>query len=123
MVTDVSSRKEYQVHQLQISFDMIQRVKDSWKEDHKLQEIVDTIRMAQHPCKCYTFDNEVLKLKGKLVVGSVEELKTEILQQFHNSIIGGHSGYELTYRRVRDHVYWKGMQNRSQKVGPTVHIC
>lgn len=52
---------------------------DSWKEDHKLQKIVDTISMTQHPCKRYTFDIEVLKLKGKLVVTSVQELKTETL--------------------------------------------
>ncbi|WVZ04463.1 hypothetical protein V8G54_025269 [Vigna mungo] len=38
---------------------------------------------------------------------------------------GGHSGYELTYRRIRDHFYWKGMQKRSQKINTreeTSHI-
>lgn len=51
-------------------------------------KVVDKIRMTQQPCKHYTLNGEVLKRKGKMVVGKDAGLKTKILQHFHISAIG-----------------------------------
>jgi len=84
--------------------------------DYKLQKLVDKIQMTQQPCKHYTFNGDVPRRNGKLVVGNDAGLKTKILQHFHNSGIGGHSGYELTYRNIKEQFHWKGMKEVKQWV-------
>lgn len=51
-----------------------------------------------------------LKRKGKLVIGKDEFIKQSILQEFHDSFVGGHSGAEVTRKRIGDYFYWKGMK-------------
>ena len=72
--------------------------KDSWKQDHMLQNIVDKIRLCQQPYKQYTFDGQFLRRKGKIVIGANSAIITKILHHFHNSVIGGHSGDYLTLK-------------------------
>ena len=48
----------------------------------------------------YTIDDQILKYKGKLVV-QVKERRFEILQQFHNSLVGGHNGVKKTLIRIK----------------------
>ena len=79
-----------------------------------LQKIVDKIRLCQQPYKQYTFDDQFLRRKGKVVIGANSALRTKILH-FHNFVIGGHSGDDLTYRRIKDQFYWKGLQKAVKK--------
>ena len=58
----------------------------------------------------YTWENDQLRRKGKLMVGADDELKLELLSYFHNSATGGHSGIEATMRRISAIVYWKGLK-------------
>lgn len=82
---------------------LIARAKDSSKNDNKLQKIVGIIRVTQQPHKNFTWESGILRRKGKLVVGNDVGLKITIIQQFHDSPLGGHSGYDLTYKRIREH--------------------
>nr|KYP66539.1 Retrovirus-related Pol polyprotein from transposon 297 family [Cajanus cajan] len=83
---------------------------ESWKTDPKLHKLVDKIRLTQQPYKHYTFQGVLLKRKGKVVVGAQQDLRNKILSHFHDSSIGGHSGVDLTYRRIKEQFYWKGLQ-------------
>jgi len=92
-----------------ITSELTQRVKDSWLVDHKLQKFIDRIRLTQNPHKHYTFENDLLRRKGKLVVGDNAELRQHILQHFHDSAIGGHL---------------EGYAEGGKKVGPELsYIC
>jgi len=126
VVTNVLSRNPTQFKSASvfvITSELIQRVNDSCRVDHKLQKFIDSIRMNQNPRKYYTFENDVLRRKAKLVVGNNAKLRTQILQPFHDSAIGGHSGYEMTYRRIKDHFYWMGMPKVVKKWVQNCHIC
>lgn len=89
----------------------------------KFQNVIDSIRLTKNPHKHYTFENDLWRRKGKLVVGDNAELRQQILQHFHDSAIGGHSRYEMTYRRIKDHFYWKGMQKEVKKWVQHCHLC
>ena len=43
-------------------------------------------------------------------MGQCPELQTKIVAAFHDSPIGGHSGFPVTYRRVRQLFLWKGIR-------------
>ena len=63
----------------------------------------------------YTFNQGVLKFKGRLVISSASSLLPAILHTYHDSIFGGHSGFLRTYKRAMGELYWKGMKKDIKK--------
>ena len=76
--------------------------KDSWKNDTKLQKIMDKIRINQGSFKQYTFDGTFLRRKGKVIIGAYQQMKERILCHYHNTVTGGNSGDDLTYMRIKE---------------------
>ena len=77
--------------------------------------------MCQQPYKQYTFDGQFLKLKGKVVIGANSTIRIKILRHLHNFVIGGHSGDDLTYRRIKGQFYWRGLQKAVKTMGAGVY--
>nr|GEX45607.1 retrotransposable element Tf2 [Tanacetum cinerariifolium] len=70
--------------------------------------------------KHYTWSNDQLLRKNKLVIGKDEELKKELMAHFHGSSVRGHSGVKVTTHRMSSILYWKGMRKDIKKF---VHEC
>jgi len=51
----------------------------------------------------------LLFFKGKFYLPSHSTFKKLLLEEFHSSTLGGHSGTHKTLGRLRDSVYWDGM--------------
>lgn len=52
----------------------------------------------------------LLFFNGKLFIPSASPFKQIILEEFHSSPIGGHSGVNRTYERLKESVFWFGMK-------------
>lgn len=59
----------------------------------------------------YTLEQGRLLHKGRLVLPRGSDLTPRILHEFHAGIIGGHSGFLRTYRRIIVDLYWPSMKN------------
>ena len=46
-----------------------------------------------------------------------------LLEEFHNSAIGGHSGFFRTYKRISAIIYWEGMRKDIQQYVATCEVC
>lgn len=90
--------------------DMLQTIKDSWKVDPKLTELIQQLIGHKEEVNGYSYTNQQLRKKGKLVIGNDQGLRQEILKLWHNSVGGGHSGIDHIYRRVASLLYWKGLK-------------
>ncbi|GJZ55902.1 reverse transcriptase [Tanacetum coccineum] len=60
--------------------------------------------------------SNVLKRKGKIVVGADEQLRKKIMQHYHVDAIGGHSSTNVKAHKVRSLFYWKGLHKAIMKV-------
>ncbi|XP_028051261.1 uncharacterized protein LOC114255919 [Camellia sinensis] len=58
----------------------------------------------------YRWEQWILTCKGKLVVGNMPQLKIQIMEEFHCSAVGGHSGIDKTTKRIQRTLYWKGLK-------------
>lgn len=56
-----------------------------------------------------TVEDDLIKFGGKLMIGINSNLRQTIVEELHNSKVGGHSRYFRTLRRIRSLFYWKGM--------------
>ncbi|RVW71683.1 Transposon Ty3-I Gag-Pol polyprotein [Vitis vinifera] len=82
-------------------------IKESWGVDPELQKIIKAKEADPSAYPKYSWRGEELRRKGKLVVGVNEQLRREILNSFHDSPTGGHSGVYVTTKRISAIVYWK----------------
>lgn len=65
----------------------------------------------------------MLRRKSKMVVPNVPEVKNTILEWLHSSSQGGHSGRDVTVRRVKGLFHWKGMPKDIQNYLRSCGIC
>ncbi|XP_050890468.1 uncharacterized protein LOC127095884 [Lathyrus oleraceus] len=61
--------------------------------------------MRQH----FSHKSDLLYFKDRLFIPEETGLRLEILQEFHASPLGGHSGIQATLARVSASFYWPGM--------------
>lgn len=87
----------------------------SWQTDSQVQQLISdwTQGTTTHPG--YLWEHGVLTHKGCLVVGASIELRNNIIEAYHNSLVGGHSRIEKTTKRIQRTFYWRGLKRDVQK--------
>ncbi|WVZ22625.1 hypothetical protein V8G54_001169 [Vigna mungo] len=65
----------------------------------------------------------VLFYKGRLVLSAKSDLIPTILNEFHSSPVGGHSGFLRTYKRIAANLYWTGMKKMIQEFVKACDVC
>ncbi|GKB95903.1 transposon ty3-I gag-pol polyprotein [Tanacetum coccineum] len=93
-----------------ISNDLLQRIKVSWESDPNIQQIISKVQDRSSVGSKFTWQDDQLRRNGKLVIGSNENLRQELLKYYHDEPLGGHSGVEASYKRLKVVFYWKGMK-------------
>ncbi|KAA0045154.1 putative retroelement pol polyprotein [Cucumis melo var. makuwa] len=71
----------------------------------------------------YLLQKDVLKYKDRLVITKTSSLIPAILETYHNSVVGGHSGFLRTYKRVSNDLYCEGMEADIKKHCEERLIC
>ncbi|GJV81613.1 putative mitochondrial protein [Tanacetum coccineum] len=82
----------------------------TWSTDPVLKEIVEGLKSNTNKTSKYVWHNNQLRRKDKWVVGQDVELRKKLVNQFHSSTIGGHSGVQATTKRLTTYFYWKGLR-------------
>jgi hypothetical protein len=85
-------------------------VQDSYHEDDKCKELLAKLSIDPQAEAHYTMNNDILRYKGKIVVGDKSELKGSIITNFHSTALGGHSGEQGTYKRIKLLFHLAGMK-------------
>lgn len=65
----------------------------------------------------------MLKYKGRLVLSRQSTLIPNILHTYHDSVLGGHSGFLRTYKRMMGELYWEGMKEDVKKYCKECIVC
>jgi len=58
-----------------------------------------------------------------VVVGANSSVRRQLLQLFHGSSLGGHSGIQVTKKRLASVLYWKGMAKDVRNHVRTCAVC
>ena len=92
-----------------------QQVQGEQQSDSFLKRVVDNIQQDVNPKQGFSWQQGILLHKGRLVLSASSPLIPLILEEFHASPTGGHSGFLRTYKRVAGNLYWVGMKRRVQE--------
>ena len=93
------------------------------ERDEKFAAVKGDILSGHRAPTGYTVLNNILLFQGKIVLTKDSSLIPMLLQEFHDSGVGGHLGVFKTYMRVSREFYWQGMKRRIQQYVGVCAVC
>lgn len=98
-------------------------IKLLWETDPNLRKIISDLQANKSSHPSFTFVNNELRRRGKLVVGNNEDTKLHILRWLQDSAVGGHSGRDATLQRVKSIFFWPRMNVEIQAYVRNCSVC
>lgn len=82
-------------------------------------------KLALHPegFDQYTLRDGLIRYKGRLWLPTNMDFTKEIVEAFHVSPLGGHSGLPVTLSRLKNLFYWKGLKQQVRQYVQECPIC
>ncbi|KOM51585.1 hypothetical protein LR48_Vigan09g024400 [Vigna angularis] len=93
------------------------------EEDSELQKVIAGLKHDSNSHGAYTLENERLHYKGRLVISANSTWIPKLLDEFHVTKTGGHSGVYRTYRRIAQSLYWVGMKKEITEFVASCTVC
>jgi hypothetical protein len=76
-------------------------VENTYRQDTVCQQLIAQLTAGTTPPPHYTFSSGIIRYKGRIVIGLDNVFRNKLLDTFHSSPIGGHSGIRATYQRIK----------------------
>jgi len=90
----------------------IEQVTASYTEDAKCLELIAKLSIDNDVVPSFSLQNGILRYTSKIVIGESGPLKQQLLDSFHKSALGGHSGERATCQRLKLVFYWPKMHKQ-----------
>lgn len=74
--------------------------------DNNLKQLIQELESSAGHHPHFKWKEGILTRKGKVVIGDDAEIRESILIWMHSSHQGGHSGIEVTTKRIKSMFYW-----------------
>ena len=86
----------------------VKEVARSYDHTPWVQDITTQLAIHAVESSGYTISNGLVRFKGRLVIGDAEALKGRVIVFLHGSAVGGRSGIQAIYQKVRQLFFWLG---------------
>ena len=101
----------------------IQEVLNSYHTDPVAQKLLQSLTVHSPDEQGFYLENGLIKLKQHIWVGQNSALRTKIIAALHASPIGGHSGIQPTYYKVKNYFHWKGLKQDVEDFVKQCVVC
>lgn len=101
----------------------IQEVINSYVVDPMAQQLLMELAVVSPNDKGFSLSNGIIKKEGRIWIGANSALQTKLITAFHASPIGGHSGNQATYQRLKKLFLWTGMKAAVDEFVQQCAIC
>lgn len=111
----------YNVSQVQPVW--LDQVVASYANDTSALEKIQKLAVDPASVPRYTLSTGVLRYDNRILVGRDSATQRQIIAAFHDSPIGGHSGFPVTYRRLASLFKWTGMKMAVKEFVQSCRVC
>ncbi|KAA0066157.1 transposon Tf2-1 polyprotein isoform X1 [Cucumis melo var. makuwa] len=74
-------------------------IKEEVEKDEHLKEVIARLQRGEE-VKIYTLQHDMLWYKGRVGIAKTSSLIPTIMHTYQDSVLGGHSGFLRTYKRM-----------------------
>jgi hypothetical protein len=103
--------------------DWIQEVVNSYVVDPMAQKLLQELAISGTNTQGFSLIDGTIQKDGKLWIGANVGLQTKIITAFHSSALGGHSGIQATYQRLKNLFVWQGMKLAVEEFVKQCTVC
>nr|CAH67116.1 H0502G05.7 [Oryza sativa] len=101
----------------------IQEVTDGYKQDPFSTQLLTELAVNATGRKHFTLNSGLIRFKGRVWIGDNPTLQSKLLTELHSSPIGGHSGFPVTYRKLKQLFAWPKMKKMTKTFVQQCQIC
>jgi len=98
-------------------------VADSYQQGKWTKELLEQLVLTPGSKPNYTLQNGLLRYKGRLIIGEDGALRRRIIGALHDSPVGGHSGIQNTYYKVKMMFHWPGLRKDIDQYVKGCDVC
>lgn len=96
---------------------------NSYTTDPQAQQLITQLAIKSPDEKGYSLEQGLIKHKDLIWIGNISALQTKLIAACHSSALGGHSGVNATYHRLKRHFSWKGMKTDIDSYIKQCNVC
>lgn len=89
----------------------LQSVLQGYNEDAYSKQLITELSIDPSAKEHFQLFQGLLKFKGRIWLGQNTSLQQQVFSALHASPIGGHSGFPVTYRRIKNLFAWPQMKS------------
>ncbi|KAM3348690.1 hypothetical protein ACQJBY_022133 [Aegilops geniculata] len=101
----------------------IEDIRASYDNNEQVWKIREQLRQRPDPKGRFTWSGDLLYFRNRLWLGGSSALQQRVLKAFHDSTVGGHSGFAVTYRRLRRLFAWPKMKECIKNYVQACAVC
>lgn len=101
----------------------IQEVINSYTVDPQAQQLLAELAVHSPNSQGYSLTQGIIRFQNKIWIGSNAGLHTKLIQAFHASALGGHSGIAATYHRIKKLFAWPGLKLDVENFVKQCQVC
>lgn len=100
----------------------LEEVANGYQNDPQSRQLISKLAIGALE-NHFTLQQGVLCHKGRIWLGNNNTMQTKVIQALHNSAIGGHSGFAVTYHRIKKLFSWPSMKKQIQLFVRECKVC
>jgi hypothetical protein len=100
----------------------LEEVVTGYTGDDQVQKLLVELAISQTQGP-FSLQQGLIRFKGRIWLGNNIALQQKVLSALHGSPVGGHSGFPVTYARVRQHFAWPKMKVSVKEYVGSCSIC
>jgi hypothetical protein len=101
----------------------LNEIMSSYQSDARAQDLLTKLAVAGASKPNFSLHQGLLRYKGRLWVGDDLGLQHKVIEAFHSSPVGGHSGFPATYHRIKHLFAWIGLKSAVQQFVAECPTC
>lgn len=101
----------------------IEQVSATYTADEHCVDLLIKLSVDAASTPPFTLKNGILRFKNSVYIGKTGQLKQQLLQDFHKSNFGGHSGERATLKRLQLIFYWPNMKEQVTSYIKSCPVC
>jgi hypothetical protein len=101
----------------------VQEVVNSYHNDPSATAPLQELAVTSPNAQGYALSEGLVRFRDKIWVGTNTALQTKLISSFHSSALGGHSGIQTTYQRLKKMFYWTGMKEHVDSFVKQCSVC
>ncbi|KAK1618500.1 hypothetical protein QYE76_024017 [Lolium multiflorum] len=100
----------------------LEEIKAGYLQNDKTKRLLAELAVSEQAGP-FSLKQGIIQFKGRIWLHSESPFKKKILQALHASAVGGHSGFAVTYHRIKNLFAWARMKKEIKDYVSTCEVC